>query len=139
MASKLGSLIRYSKFKLDEERRLLTAFQDQLDALTVEETALAKEIEQEIDFARDQMAVSWTFQNWQQAMALKKQGMQQQRDALEEKIETTRERIAIAFQELKKYELAEKAEKQKIKDKEKKVENDLMDEAALQGFIRKSE
>lgn len=137
MASKLSSLIRLSKFKLDEQRRLLTSFQDQFEALQEEEKEFEADVEKQMGLAGQNYEASWTLTGWHQQNQLKKEKFFNRRKTLVQQIEDANERVSLAFRELKKYELAEQAEKDRQKAKLKKIEAEMMDEAAIQGFMRK--
>ena len=117
--SSLKTIIRLQKWKLDEKRRALAELQNLADRLQAEIERLKEEIAAERDTARGNVEYAFTYSNYIQAAMERGKRLTQSMGQVEAQIAVATDEMAEAFQELKRYELAEeerlKREREKIR------------------------
>lgn len=135
--SNLKTIIRLQKWKLDEKRRALAELQNLADRLKAEMERLKEEIAAEQAAARDNPEASYTYANYIRAAMDRGKRLTQSLGQVEAQITVATDDMAEAFQELKRYELAEEERMRREKEKIKRKEAEMMDETALVGFRRR--
>lgn len=137
--SSLKTVIRLYKLQLDEKRRVLAELQNLGDRLKAEIERLREEIVQEQQTARDDFAVSFTYANFAQAALERGRRLGESLAQVEVQIAAATEQMAEAYQELKRFELAEEERLKREKEKLKRKEANMLDETALVGFRRRQQ
>lgn len=137
--SSLKTVIRLHKLQLDEKRRVLAELQNLGDRLKAEIERLREEIVQEQQTARDDFAVSFTYANFAQAALERGRRLGESLAQVEVQIAAATEQMAEAYQELKRFELAEEERLKREKEKLKRKEANMLDETALVGFRRRQQ
>ncbi|NUB17019.1 hypothetical protein GAY28_34270 [Azospirillum brasilense] len=135
--SSLKTIIRLQKWKLDEKRRALAELQNLADRLQAEIERLKEEIAAERDTARGNVEYAFTYSNYIQAAMERGKRLTQSMGQVEAQIAVATDEMAEAFQELKRYELAEVERLKREKEKLKRKEANMLDETALVGFRRR--
>ncbi|KAA0685431.1 flagellar export protein FliJ [Azospirillum brasilense] len=135
--SSLKTIIRLQKWKLDEKRRALAELQNLADRLQAEIDRLKEEIAAERDTARGNVEYAFTYSNYIQAAMERGKRLTQSMGQVEAQIAVATDEMAEAFQELKRYELAEEERLKREKEKLKRKEANMLDETALVGFRRR--
>ncbi|AIB14684.1 hypothetical protein D9623_19940 [Azospirillum brasilense] len=135
--SSLKTIIRLQKWKLDEKRRALAELQNLADRLQAEIERLKEEIAAERDTARGNVEYAFTYSNYIQAAMERGKRLTQSMGQVEAQIAVATDEMAEAFQELKRYELAEEERLKREKEKLKRKEANMLDETALVGFRRR--
>ncbi|WP_353860368.1 flagellar FliJ family protein [Azospirillum formosense] len=135
--SSLKTIIRLQKWKLDEKRRALAELQNLADRLQAEIERLKEEIAAERDTARGNVEYAFTYSNYIQAAMERGKRLTQSMGQVEAQIAVATDEMAEAFQELKRYELAEEERLKREKEKLKRKEATMLDETALVGFRRR--
>lgn len=133
----LKSLIRLNRWQLDEKRRALGELQTLVDRLNGEIERLDAEIEREkasVATAADPVA---GFAVWLHAARGRRERLVQSVAQVEAQIAAARDQIAEAFQELKKYELAQEDRDRRALLRHRRRETAAFDEIALNGFRRR--
>ncbi|MFD1625440.1 flagellar export protein FliJ [Azospirillum griseum] len=133
----LKTIIRLQKLQLDEKRRVLAELQNLGDRLRAEIERLKEEIAQEQATARENFAVSFTYANFAQAALERGRKLGESLAQVEVQISVATDQMAEAYQELKRYELAEEERIKREKHKLKRKEAEMLDETALIGFRRR--
>lgn len=137
--SSLKTIIRLQKWKLDEKRRALAELQNLADRLKAEIERLKEEVAAEQETARGNIEYSFTYSNYIQAAMERGKRLTQSMGQVEGQIAVATDEMAEAFQELKRYELAEEERLKREKDKLKRKEANMLDETALVGFRRRQQ
>ncbi|TWA74781.1 flagellar export protein FliJ [Azospirillum brasilense] len=135
--SSLKTIIRLQKWKLDEKRRALAELQSLADRLQAEIERLKEEIAAERDTARGNVEYAFTYSNYIQAAMERGKRLTQSLGQVEAQVAVATDEMAEAFQELKRYELAEEERLKREKEKLKRKEATMLDETALVGFRRR--
>lgn len=133
----LKTIIRLQKLQLDEKRRVLAELHTLADRLRNEIEKVKQEIANEQETVRDDFSVSFTYSNFAQAAMERGRRLGQSLAQVEAQIEIATDEMAEAFQELKRYELAEEERQKRERDKQKRKDAAMLDETALVGFRRR--
>ena len=139
MAADYQSLIRIRKWALDEERR-------QLGQLNAAFTRIEQEIATlQANYEREQQAVAETdfiaaggFGNYTEGMIARRQTLLSAKASLEAQIATKTEEVREAFQEVKKFELAQEALEEREAADENRRETIELDDIAIEGHRRQN-
>ncbi len=133
----LKTVIRLHKLQLDEKRRVLVELQNLGDRLKAEIERLKEEIAREQAMAREDFTLSLSYAAFAQAALERGRKLSQSLGHVEGQIAIATDQMAEAFQELKRFELAEEERLKREREKQKRKEADLLDETALVGFRRR--
>jgi len=133
----LKTIIRLQKLQLDEKRRVLAELQNLGDRLKAEIERLKEEIVREQATAREDFAVSYTYANFAQAALERGRRLGESLAQVEVQISVATDQMAEAYQELKRFELAEEERLKREKEKQKRKDAIMLDETALVGFRRR--
>lgn len=133
----LKTIIRLQKLQLDEKRRVLADLHTLADRLRNEIEKVKQEIAHEQETVRDDFSVSFTYANFAQAAMERGRKLGESLGQVEMQINIATDEMAEAFQELKRYELAEEERLKRERDKQKRKEAAMLDETALVGFRRR--
>ncbi len=133
----LKTIIRLQKLQLDEKRRVLAELHTLADRLRNEIEKVKQEIAHEQETVRDDFSVSFTYSNFAQAALERGRKLGESLGQVEAQINIATDEMAEAFQELKRYELAEEERQKRERDKQKRKEAAMLDETALVGFRRR--
>ena len=139
MSSGLHTLIRLHKWRLDEKRRALAELQALADKLAQDTARLEREILAEQEIARTSPEASFGYGNFAKQAIERRKRLAQSVAQVEHQIAEATEEMAEAFQELKRYELAQEGRDRREDAKRKTRENAALDEVALSGFTRRRE
>jgi flagellar export protein FliJ len=139
MSSGLHTLIRLHKWRLDEKRRALAELQALADKLAQDTARLEREIVAEQEIARTSPEAAFGYGNFAKQSIERRRRLAQSVAQVEHQIAEATEEMAEAFQELKRYELAQEGRDRRDEAKRKVRENAALDEVALSGFTRRRE
>jgi flagellar protein FliJ len=139
MSSGLHTLIRLHKWRLDEKRRALAELQALADKLAKDAERLEQEITAEQEIARSSPEAAFGYGNFAKLSIERRRRLAQSVTQVEQQIAGATEEMAEAFQELKRYELAQEGRDRRDEAKRKERENAALDEVALSGFTRRRE
>lgn len=133
----LATLIKLQKTRVDEKRRELA---QQMDILDRTERAMA---ELAISMAREQQAASQneesraTYGAWLRASILRGRALEKERLSNLAAVEAARDRLAETFTEQKRYEQAEAARLEALRQEESRRETATLDEVGSIRWERK--
>jgi len=131
------TLIKLSKRALDELRREMTAMENEKAQLQQAQARLAKELRDEIEQAGRQPEMSGFFGGFAKRIQAKQNVLAEGLKLLEKKMDALRDKIAEAFADLKKYEIAKENAKQRAAEEQNRKDTLLLDEIAGQQFAKK--
>src|SRR3712207_5758861 len=127
MSSGLHTLIRLHKWRLDEKRKALTELQGLADRLADEARRLEEEVANEQQIARASAEVSYSYANFARVAIDRRRKLAQSIAQVEAQIATAREEMAEAFQELKRYELAQEGRDRRKAEELRHKENAMLE------------
>lgn len=139
-AKGLKTLIRLSKFNVDEKRRMLTALQAREDHILEEIRAGEEQLKREQELAaHDATGIGFAYGAFHQAWMRRRDLMHQALAAVRAEIEAAREELAEAFRELKTYEVTQANREKREREEADRKEQIFLDEVGLTMHRRKGE
>ncbi len=135
--SELQTLVRLHKWKVDEKRRALGELQALADRLAEEKRRLEDEVLAEQAAAKASGEVVFGYGAYAKTVIERRKRLEQSISQVERQIEAATDEMAEAFQELKRYELAQESRDKREREKLRKRENAMLDEVAVTGFARR--
>lgn len=137
-AKGLKTLIRLSKFDVDEKRRILTALQNQEERIIGEiaqsEVTLRKEQEMA---ARDALGVGFIYGAYHRSWMAKRQQLFAQLSTIRAEIEIARDALAEAFRTQKTYEVTQANREKREQEEADRKEQNFLDEVGMTQHRRK--
>jgi flagellar export protein FliJ len=130
-------LIRLNEREVDDKRRRLADLDRLLDQIKLQAQNLETELVQEQARAGADREAALTYGAYAQNIILRRAKLAQSIRDLEEKVLEARDDLASAFQELKKFEIAEANFKRRKAAEELRIEQAQLDEVAVEGHRRK--
>jgi len=135
----VGGLIRLSKWKLDEKRRVVVDLEVLRAGFERQIAMLDEQLEHERKVAAQSMEANYSFTGFRHANREKRERLVASREEVTGRIALAQDEVNEAFRELKKYELVlENFNAQKARELARQEQAEL-DEAGLQGFIRQNQ
>ena len=135
--SNLRGLIRLHRWHLDEKQRALAELHTAEDRLRADAARLEEEIKAEQQTARTDFEVSFGYARFSRAALARRARIAQSIAEVQTRIVAATEALAEAFQEVKRYELAQEERERLDKEKLRHKENEMLDETAAIGFRRR--
>ncbi|MEE3627071.1 flagellar FliJ family protein [Nitrospirillum sp. BR 11752] len=135
----LKTLIRLHKNEVDEKRRHLTQLREHDDQLTLRRQQFEAQVEMERQLSGTSVDMAVAFANFLPQIKLQRNALEQARQQLLIAIHRAEEDLAQAFQELKRFELAEEERIRKEKAELARKEAMMLDEIAAQRHLRQQE
>jgi len=135
--SDLDTLIRLHRWQLDEKRRALADLQALADRLIAEATRLDEEVAGESAFAAASEMPPPTFPAYLKASKVRRGRLAESLAQARAQMAAVGEEIAEAYQELKKYELAQAGRERRAEHSARRAETATYDEIAAIGHIRR--
>lgn len=135
--SDLDSVIRLHRWRLDEKRRALAELKALADRLTGEASRLEQELQEEQDTARASTEAGYTYGNYAVEVIARRRRLADSLAQVEARILEATEEIAAAFQELKRFELAQEGRMRRDHERRKRAEASRLDEIGLDRFRRR--
>ncbi|MEA1650505.1 flagellar FliJ family protein [Nitrospirillum sp. BR 11164] len=132
----LKALIRLHKNQVDDKRRHLTQLRDQEDRLTLERQQFEAQVEMERQLSGTSVDMAMAFASYLPQIKLRRNALEVARHQIAVAIRKAEEDLAQAFQELKRYELAEEERIRKEKAELARKEAMMLDEVAAQRHLR---
>lgn len=133
----LKNLIRMQKNEVDEKRRELVRFQEEADQLRGAAQALEDEILAEQEAAKANFDISFAYANYHKAAMKRRARLAQAIRAADHSVEIAAEAMREAFQELKRFEVAEEQRLAAEEAERKRKDAIMLDETASIRFFRK--
>ncbi len=139
MAAKgLKTLIRLSKWTVDEKQRILVALQGREDEIIswIEQLDVQLKEEQRIA-SEDATGVGFTYGNFANAWLNRREQLLSMLEMIRAEIIRAREDLALAFNELKTYEITQRERERRDQAERDKKEQNFLDEIGLNIHRRK--
>lgn len=138
MKNALQTLGRIEKFNINEQRKLLVAYQEQQDAVKLQLDNLNLNFEQEKEFYRHHETVG-NFGAYLQRYLEQKNALEQQIEELERQITAVRDKISDMFKEQKTYEIVDANRRARaLHEEDLKIQKQL-DEIGTNAYIKHHE
>lgn len=138
MAKSLKPLIRFTKFNVDEKRRMLTALQNREDQIIAEihRNELQLKAEQQLA-AQDVAGIGYLYGAYHKAWMQRQEMVHQALAAVRAEIETARDELSEAYRELKTYEVTQQNREKRAKEEADRKEQIFLDEVGATLHRRK--
>jgi flagellar FliJ protein len=134
----LPTLIRVRTWALEEKRRKVADL-EALEAQLIEAIArLDDEVQIENQVAGNDTGASFTYGSYISAAIERRRTLDESVVDVRRQIEAAREEVTIAYQELKKFEVAHSNRKRRAQTEANRREQIVLDEIGLEGFRRRS-
>lgn len=134
----LKTLIRLSKFNVDEKRRMLTELQAREDAIIEEMKQSEVRLKEEQALAsQDATGAGFLYGNYHRAWMDRREHQQIQLMAVRHMIEQARDALAEAFRELKTYEITQRERERREREEADRKEQAFLDELGQQMHQRR--
>jgi len=137
--SSFDSLLRISRWHLDEKRQKLADLERLAQRLRDDLERLAEGIETEKRIAQQDEEARRTFPAFLKAEQERRRRIEKSIADVQHEIEIAREEVAEAFREFKKYELAKTTQDERLRRQASRREQARMDELGMQLHRRKQE
>jgi len=136
--SALDSLIRLSRWQLDERRRDLAMLEEFATKLVEERQRLDLEDERERAVAAASPEAAFAYSGYARRLIDRKRRLEQSQTETAERIALAREALALAFQDTKRYEIAAANRQKQQEQREARQQQRALDEIGVDGFRRKN-
>lgn len=127
------SLIRLQRFQVDEKRRQVA----DIETMIADFERMAMELDQQIIAEQERTGIEdvthFAYSTFAKAAAQRRDNLRGSAEELQERLQAAQDELATAFEELKKVELLEAKEADRVKLEEMTQEQADMDEIALRG------
>ncbi len=133
----LGTLIRLHKWQLNEKRRKLGELEGLRNELCAKLEALDRQLGEEQSYAGSHQDVAFAYAGFSGAVRQKRETIEHSIADVEREIVTATTEVRLAFQELKRYEIAEAARQTRAKRERDRRETLELDEIATNHYIRR--
>jgi len=133
----LATLIKLQKTRVDEQRQLLAQLQQQLDAIQRQIIELEVRKAQEQVAAEQNPEARQTYGAFLKAVVARERELEKQRQVMEDAVVLARDKLALLFEEQKRYEIAEAARIEEEAREERRRERIDLDEIGSVSYARK--
>ncbi len=134
----LDGLIRLHRWKLDESRRTLAGLQALADDFRGQMRALDDNVRREAEVARTSPEAAQTYGGYLAATRARRERLSRSLAEVERQTAETHEAVGRAFQDLKRFELAQEAQDRRTADVLRRAEQSRIDEVGLNLYRRSS-
>lgn len=134
----LHSLIRLHRWQVDERRRDLAALEILAARLAEERRKLEAEDARERAVAAASPEAAFAYAAYARVLIERRGTLQQSQDEVTERVGRARDALAEAFQELKRYEVADANRARLAEQREARRQQQTMDALGIDGFRRKA-
>lgn len=134
--ARLKALIRVRRWELDQKQRELADLNRKAEAVVAEQMRLQREMEAEQKTAMDHPEFAFTIAAYAARVILRQEQLEHHLRQLERLMDQKRDEIRIAFQEVKKIEIAEERRMEAEREKLRQKEAHTLDEIGIEGFRR---
>ncbi len=133
--STLDALIRVRKFELDEKRRFLKDLETTEDERKIALVKLGEELFQEQKIASASQEAAFTYGAYGQAVIQRREDLVRAILDIGLQIEVAREELAVAFSELKKFEITKESRERAAAVEEGRREQAALDELGINSHL----
>lgn len=136
--SALESLIRLHRWQLDERRRDLATLEDLAQKLAEERVRLEAEDAREQKAALTSPEAARGYAGYAKRLIDRRRKLAQSAAELAQQIARARDALSEAFQEVKRYEIAEASRQRLEGEREQKRQQRVLDDLGTEGFRRRN-
>lgn len=133
----LPTLIRLRSFELEEKRRALAELEQVAERLEQAIRDVDAQVEDEKDIASKDYVLARYFPAYLAAAKERRQQLVANRLDIGHQIDEAKEQVTIAYQELKKMEIAQALREKREKEEADRREQLMLDEIAIEGYRRR--
>lgn len=133
----LPGLIRLHQWRLDEARQTLVGLESLVEDFRTKIAALDDEVRREADVARDSEEAARTYGHYLGAARARRQRLEQSLAEVTRQVAEAHGVVTRAFQDLKRYELAQDSRERKQADLARRYEQSRSDEVGLNLYRRR--
>ncbi len=133
----LNTLIRVARRALDELKRKQANLERQREALVMLSGNLAKELENEITLAAENVQMGGFFGNFAERIQKRQEQIKLEVKSLDKQLQQLAAEVMERFSELKKFEIARDNRLRAAEEAERKKEEQAMDEIGIRQYRRK--
>lgn len=133
----LASLIRLHRFHLEEKRRTLAGLEGLMADLVHRLAALEQEVSREQMHAANSAIGNFIYGAYARNVIQRRETIQKSMTALQKEIDVARDAVAVAFQEVKRYEIAKDRLDERERAEEARRDQIAQDDLAIEMFRRK--
>jgi flagellar export protein FliJ len=133
----LPTLIRLRSFELEERRRALAELESVAERLDQAIRDIDAEVIRERDLASGDIMLIRYFPTYLEGAKQRRQSLVANRLDIGHQIEAAKEALTIAYQELKKLEIAQALREKREKEEAERREQGRLDEIAIESFRRR--
>ena len=133
----IEKLIRFHKFDLDEKRRVLRDLEEQEASVQQAIDSLDQEIQSEQSFSRSQADFAPYYGGYASRNKSQRETLEGELAKAHEQVETARDVVSQAFEELKKYEITKDQQDHREYLEQERQNQIELDEVALTAHQRK--
>jgi chromosome segregation ATPase len=134
MQQSLASLIRLSKFRLDEKKATLAQLRENADTLRHNIQAISNEISQEGNSINGDRLKASVYPHWRESALVRQQNLRTSLQSIEDLMQVVNEDIIELFNELKRYEITKDDLSHQQGKKQAKKDMMQLDEQGLSRF-----
>lgn len=135
----LPGLIRLHRWKLDEQRRTLAGLESLAEDFRRQIGTLDDDVRREAEIARSAPETAQTYPGFLAASRTRRERLTRSLAEVQRQIVETHEAVGRAFQDLKRYELAQEAQDRHAADLARRAEQTRTDEVGLNLYRRSSD
>lgn len=135
----LESLIRLHQWRLDEKRQVMAELERLSIRLRQEQVDLEQEVVAEQQAAATSPEAMMTYGAYATAVIARRARLSQSLAEVEQRMREALEEVAVAFRELKKYELVNNRRERAAQDLEKRQQQSVLDELGLSLYRRQEQ
>ena len=128
-------MIRLSKWNLDEKRRELVELENMRDGLRAKVKSLDEEVVREQETASKSIVVN-LYGSYARAVIDRRDNLERSIAEIDLLVESKKDEVSIAFQELKKFEIARDRDAEKERYKQERKDQTRLDDVATDMFRR---
>jgi flagellar export protein FliJ len=132
----LPTLIRVRQWELEERRRKLADLEGLAAQLDEAISRLDDEVKMEQSIVQSSLEVNFAYAPYAAAAIERRRTLLASLEDVRQQIETAHEEVTIAYQELKKYEIAQDNRRRRARVETNRREQIVLDEIGLVGFRR---
>lgn len=134
----LSTLIRVRTWELEERRRRLADLEGLRDQILGMIAQLEQDVRTEQGVAASDIEAGYTYGGFAQAAIERRQKLEGSLEEVRQQVRAAMEEVTIAYQELKKYEVAHANRKRREAEELNRREQIRMDDMAIEGFRRRT-
>ena len=131
----IDGMIRLSKWNLDEKRRELVELENMRDGLRAKVKSLDEEVVREQETASKSIVVN-LYGSYARAVIDRRDNLERSIAEIDLLVESKKDEVSIAFQELKKFEIARDRDAEKERYKQERKDQTRLDDVATDMFRR---